>query len=610
MLAACTGGGAALAPAPSGPRVDAMAAVRDSRLHLDAAAPVSSSVPVAGGAGEVAQVALVSVAGRRMGVQALCEGPARLRELPEPTRRMAQPRPDPAWAPAGTSLGTGLSPGSRGRVWLDMAPGTEACRLTVRAGSGPGYTLELTREERFNPALAALDAGAPRCAPAAGTDPLSAAFHAGRPLSQTCPMPPGPIRLLPDAIEGFDAKVEALTGGRLGAQALESGDPWLPLDFSQAPELDLIVVSYLNFNADFTGFLMARMLAFHAARGTVVRIFVADPLWSAAERGLFERLAARHPTIQLLPFRYAPRRGDGLEAHLGRIHRVQHVKLFATLARVPGRSRALIGGRNHADGYVFPAPFDLSAWPLLRDYRLGRGILAGGFHSYSDLEAEFRGESQVRALVAQWAGLWRDETGHGPATPAARGAAAAIEGPLMRGFLSVPWEDGQAQVALFADLINAAQTRIDIVSPYLNPPEAVARALDAAIARGVVVRVLTTERVREPADTFITGLNRQFADRYAGRLAYLDHDPYPLLLHTKAMVIDGRLTLIGSTNLNMRSFVHDLENGVMLLDEGFAARITDLIEGYAADASPIAPGGEVALAVRLLLRWPMVRRLF
>ena len=424
-------------------------------------------------------------------------------------------------------------------------------------------------------------------------------------------MPPGPWALFPDGVAALDRRIQALTGRPVGRAALLSGDPDLPLDFSAAPDLDLIVLSYLNLNADFTGALMARMLEHHAARGTAVRILVAEPMWAPADRALYEGLAARYPHVRIEPWRYAPRPGDGFEAQAGRVHRVQHTKLFAVLARAPGRSVAMIGGRNLADGYAFDQPHDLGAHPQLRQYVRGRALLADGYHSYSDLEIALSGDAQVRTLVAHWAELWnRDPGTDAPRASDPPAARAPARGAALRHFVSVPWADGGAQVALFADLIDAARHRIDIASPYLNPPAPVAAALDRALARGVRVRIVTTERVHEPGDIFITGLNRMFGWDWAGRLTYLDHDPQPSLLHTKAMVIDGRLTVIGSTNLNLRSFGHDWENGLMVLDTGLAAAVTAVIGRYAADSRPIDPQARIAPLARLLLTWPPFRRSF
>lgn len=614
-LAACAGSAAGPVDAPPAAARGLPAA--EGWLHLGAAAPDRPEVLVPGRLAEVAALRLVEGVGRPARIEARCDGAARFRAEPDPPEPGA-PRPDPAWAPAGAVLLADLPAGSRGTLALELGRGTAGCEMAARRGPGGAQAWALRREALARPRLAAIDAGAPRCAapPAVpARDPLAAAFAAPRALDLTCPMPVGPTRLLPDAIAGFDAKVEALTGRRLGAAALTSGDPDLPIDFSAAPELDLIVLSYLNLNADFTGALMARMLEWHAARGTVVRILVADQFWGEAERALFEGLAARQPTVQIRRFRYQPLPRDGVEGHLARIHRVQHVKLFATVGRDPARSRALIGGRNLADGYVFADPFDLSGHPELRQYSRDRGIYFGGFHSYRDLEIEFLGDAQVRRMVGHWAELWHgDPVSARPRPPAVAPAVptvrAAYAGARMRHFLSVPWLDGAAQEALFADLIDAAEVRIDIASPYLNPPPRLAAALDAAVRRGVAVRIVTTERVREPGDMFITGLNRLFGAEWTGRITYLDHDPHPLLLHTKAMVIDGRLTVMGSTNLNLRSFVHDLENGVMILDPDLAARVGALIEGYATDARPIAADARVAPLVRAMLRLPLVRRVF
>lgn len=595
LLAACTVAPGAVVRPPAGVAVAA-------RLHLGP--PAQGVFPVPGQAADPAALALVEVLGQPLRLSAVCDGPARFRPVPDPPD--GAPAPDPAWVRAGQGLHADLGAGTRGRLVLDLGAGTGGCELTVDPPGAPAHILALRRQ---GARLDALDQGAPRCDPPPGGDALEGAFAAPRALSLTCPMTPGPWRLLPDALAAFDAKVQALTGRPLGP-VLALGDPDIPLDFSNAPDLDLIVLSYLNLNADYTGALMARMLEHHAARGTQVRILVADPMWGGAERALFEGLAARHPNVRLEPWRYAPRPGDGTEDQVGRIHRVQHVKLFAVIARDLARSVAMIGGRNLADGYVFAQPFDLSAHPELRQYDPEQSLIAGGFHAYQDLEVAFTGPAQVQALVAHWAELWNRE----PATDRPRAGAAPrgtpATGPRMRHFLSVPWADGGALTGLFADLIDAARVRIDIASPYLNPPPQVAAALARAVARGVQVRVLTTERVREAGDPFITGLNRMFAADWAGRLSVLDHDPHPRLLHTKAMVIDGRLVVLGSVNLNLRSFVHDWENGVMVLDPGLARAVTALIDGYAAQAHPIAPDAPVAGFARVLLGWPLFRRAF
>jgi phosphatidylserine/phosphatidylglycerophosphate/cardiolipin synthase-like enzyme len=613
VLAACAPAAppsAPPAPAPAPPSRAFSPAQPDGWLHLGAVAPAGRVVPVPGGRGEVAVLRLVDAGGRGGLLEVRCDGPARWREAPA-APQPAAPAPDPAWSPAGTALAAELGAGGQGRLALDLAAGTGDCTLAVRPNGGTAHALTLRREHDLSPALAGLDRGAPDCAIPAPADPVEAVFAAPHGLSLTCPMPLGPTRLLPDALDAFEVKAVALTGRPLGRAALLSGDPDQPIDFSAAPALDLIVVSYLNFNADYTGALMARMLAWHAQRGTVVRILLADPMVGPADLRLLQGLAARHPTVQLQRYRYIPRAGDGFEEHAGRIHRVQHVKLFATIARRPGRSVAMIGGRNLADGYVVDAPFDLAAWPGLRQYRRGALVSMSGFHSYSDLEIALTGDAQVRALVAHWTQLWnRDPATDRPRPATAPAPRPATEGPRMRHFLSVPWADGGAQEGLFAALIDAAERRIDIASPYVNPPPAVAAALQAAVARGVAVRLVTTERVREPGDAFITGVNRLFGADWAGRIAYLDHNPWPSLLHTKAIVIDGRLTYLGSTNLNRRSFLHDLESGLLVLDPGLARRVTALIEGYAADARPIRPDAPVAPLVRALLRLPLVRRMF
>jgi phosphatidylserine/phosphatidylglycerophosphate/cardiolipin synthase-like enzyme len=49
------------------------------------------------------------------------------------------------------------------------------------------------------------------------------------------------------------------------------------------------------------------------------------------------------------------------------------------------------------------------------------------------------------------------------------------------------------------------------------------------------------------------------------------------MAHTKVMVVDGRYTLLGSFNLNHRSFLHDLETAAVIDDENFARQVVDAI---------------------------------
>lgn len=550
-------------------------------------------------------VSFLSQTRGRMFLSVTCDGRVRVRSA---ERRISLP----GWTGASRALRFELAPAERDRTLLDLGPEVTRCDMTVTPGGYPPYDLRLRREEVARPDLARLDARYQGCTSAGlGADALAQAFWQADDLSMTCAVPIGPTRLLSDGLDALNAKVEALTGRVVSHEALLRGDPDMPLDWSNAPQLDLVYITYLNLNADFAGYLVARMLAWHAARGTIVRILVSDVMLTATDRALFEGLAARYPTVQIQPYRFPAEAADGFEDQLARLHRVTHVKLFGLIAREPGRSRAMIGGRNIHEGYFFAEPRDLSGYAFLHQYDPAQTRLTGGFTAYEDFEIDLRGDAATGAIMQHMAALWHrdhDTQSLRPAATTRTGSGAA--GGRVRHFISVPFADGEAQVGYYARLFDAAQHSIRIAIPYLNLPPELDAALRRARARGVRVDVVTTVRVREATDFMVTGLNRAFANSFGSWVNFVDYDPFPRLLHSKLIVIDERLTVIASTNLNRRSFVHDLENGLVIMDRGVARGVSRIIQRYLDAGERVRPGQEISLLAGWLRRAGVIRRAF
>lgn len=536
-------------------------------------------------------------------IRATCDARARVRDAQGEISA-------PMWREPGQPVVLRVEPGARAAVLLDLDPATTRCELTVTPGGRSAWSLRLEREDRVHPAVARLDTPLPACT-AAGGDALERAFMADLGLSATCPVQIGRVSTLEHGLDALNARIEALTGRRLTQAQLEAGDPDMAIDYSAAPQLDLIYMTYLNLNADFAGFLMARMLAWHAARGTVVRILVAEIMLTATDRRLFEGLAARYPNVQIQSFTLPASAAVGLDGQLGRLHRVTHVKMFATLARQPGRSVAIIGGRNIHEGYFFDAPRNLRGYPGLHQYNVAETRLTGGFTAYQDYEIAMHDDAAVRRIAGHMAALWhRDHDSQVMRAPASGGGPARAGEGMMRHFVSIPFADGQAQEAYYVGLFDAARSSIRIAIPYLNLPPLLHAALDRARARGVEVDVVTTVRVREATDFIVSGLNRDFANQFGDWVEFVDFDPYPLLLHAKLIVIDGRLSVIGSTNLNQRSFVHDMENGVVVMDRALAASLDATISRWMARGEQRGPGQPVSAIARMLMRIGFVRRVF
>lgn len=478
------------------------------------------------------------------------------------------------------------------RPRLILPAETTSCSLSWGDNS-----LELVAETRADPAVAGLDAEVPGCTvpPLAGLDALSRAFFATGSLSQTCPRPLGTAALYPDETEALGLRLDRLTGSRVDRAALAAGDPEMALDFSHAPHFDEIVVSYLHIRADVSGYLVIRALAFHAAQGTKIRIAVSSSTMLGQDRRVIEALASQYPNVQIQYFRWTPSRPLGPAGILDSYQRVHHVKIFAALSPEPGQSFVMIGGRNLHDMFFFPELDHKPTLPILHDYSKETNLLANPFAfftPYEDFEIALFDRAEVRDILAQFGKFWNRDTRTetmAPALGAVTESAAAPRQGLVRHFLSLPWADGRGLLDLYVGLIDAAEEEVLAISPFTYPPAELDAALLRARARGVRVQLITRGGSDEPPAMFVNGLN---ADYYERRGEALNIGSYILdarLTHTKLIVIDRRLSVVSSANLNPRSFFHDGENGLLILDSGVSAELHRLLERYAAAAQPMPP---------------------
>ncbi len=327
---------------------------------------------------------------------------------------------------------------------------------------------------------------------------------------------------------------------------------------------------------------------------------------------MLESLAADHPNVQFKTFSWIPPDATTLGERLSRYHKVHHTKLLAALSSEPGRSIAILGGRNIHDGFLFDRPVDLSTYPDLQQYGRNRGLTLDYYSNWRDLDVALHDEAAVRTLVAHFSTLWfADAQTHvaRPFTTAVSGGRLLHNG-VARHFISVPYADGHALEAYYIDLIDAARRSIEIVNPYLNLTPGLGAAIERAVSRGVTITIVGRVDLRgDLGGDLVTALNEDFVSRYADRIAIYDYKDSKLLLHAKVLLIDGKLAIVSSVNLNNRSFIHDNENGLATLDERFYRRVKAIFDTYRAAAQPVEVRA-VPLAWRLLFTSKMVRETF
>lgn len=111
-------------------------------------------------------------------------------------------------------------------------------------------------------------------------------------------------------------------------------------------------------------------------------------------------------------------------------------------------------------------------------------------------------------------------------------------------------------------LLASAQEEVVITTPYYVPSEALQQQICATAVRGVRVRL----NVPANNDSHFVGFASRSFYRALLKAGVEIHEFQPGLLHAKILTVDGQVALIGSPNLDRRSFDLNYENSMMLAD--------------------------------------------
>ena len=125
-----------------------------------------------------------------------------------------------------------------------------------------------------------------------------------------------------------------------------------------------------------------------------------------------------------------------------------------------------------------------------------------------------------------------------------------------------PTVRNSAMPEVFESLFHAARRELTISTPYYVPDESMQNALCAAAWRGVKTTIIFPAR----NDSWIVGgaSRSYYADLLEAGVEIYEY--VGGLLHTKSLTLDGEITLIGSANMDRRSFDLNYENNILLYD--------------------------------------------
>lgn len=150
---------------------------------------------------------------------------------------------------------------------------------------------------------------------------------------------------------------------------------------------------------------------------------------------------------------------------------------------------------------------------------------------------------------------------------------------------SGPAFDGENNLRLFNALLYAAQERIIITSPYFVPDESMLYAITTAAQSGLDVQLFVSEVGDQPV---VYHAQRSYYEALLRAGVRIWLYPKPTVLHAKHFTIDDQVAVIGSSNMDMRSFSLNLEISVMVRGESFVKELRRLEDSYRAASRELA----------------------
>jgi cardiolipin synthase len=144
---------------------------------------------------------------------------------------------------------------------------------------------------------------------------------------------------------------------------------------------------------------------------------------------------------------------------------------------------------------------------------------------------------------------------------------------------SGPGFDEENNLKLFNTLIYSAQRRVSITSPYFVPDESLLAAVTTAAERGLDVELFVSEIGDQPV---VFHAQRSYYEALLRAGVRIWQYPAPFILHAKHFTVDEDVAVIGSSNMDMRSFGLNMEVSLMVSGSTFADEMRRVEDHYRA----------------------------
>jgi len=155
-----------------------------------------------------------------------------------------------------------------------------------------------------------------------------------------------------------------------------------------------------------------------------------------------------------------------------------------------------------------------------------------------------------------------------------------------------------AMPEMFELLMYTARHELVITTPYFVPDEPMQSSLCSCARRGVATTLIFP--ARNDSKIVAAASRSYYSELLAAGVRIFEFEGG--LLHAKSLTLDGVVTLIGSANMDRRSFDLNYENNILLYDKVLTAEMRKRQESYIERSKLVT--------AEMVAQWPWRHRLW
>ncbi|HOR23578.1 cardiolipin synthase [Candidatus Saccharibacteria bacterium] len=151
------------------------------------------------------------------------------------------------------------------------------------------------------------------------------------------------------------------------------------------------------------------------------------------------------------------------------------------------------------------------------------------------------------------------------------------KGSLVQASPSGPAYRDDNNLKMFTSLIHQARHKIVITNPYFVPDDSLMTAITSAAQRGVQISMINSEVMDQK---LVGHAQRSYYEQLLKAGVKIYWYKKPTLLHSKSISIDDGVAVVGSSNLDIRSFQLNFEVCLLIYDSSFVKKLRKLENQY------------------------------